>query len=206
MTRVACCAARHYVFVTRVQMPTLLSIAVGYLLGAIPFGVIAARLRAGRDPRTFGSRHTGGMNTLRAAGRVAFLATGAGDVAKGLAAVWIVRALGYDDAAAVAASVAAVAGHCWSIYIGFQGGMGIGTFAGLAAYWLMIGLPVLIVAWFALHAIIRHAPRTSVVAGLTPGPLFALLGGTPAAIAFGVLGGLVVSLRHLHDWNRVYPS
>ncbi len=186
-------------------MPYLISAVIGYLLGAIPFGVIAARLRGGRDPRTSGSGHTGGTNTLRSAGRIAFFITGAGDVAKGVAAVWIVRALGYDDTAAVAASVGALAGHCWSIYIGFEGGMGIGTFAGLTAYWMMIGLPALSVVWVALYAIIRHAPRTSVAAGLTPGPVFALLGGTPAAIAFGVLGGLVVSLRHLHDWNRVYP-
>ena len=186
-------------------MPYLLSTLIGYLLGAIPFGVITARLLGKPDPRTSGSGHTGGRNTLRSAGRAAFLITGAGDVTKGLAAAGIVRALGYDDAAAVVASVAAVAGHCWSIYIGFGGGMGIGTFAGLTVYWLAIGLPVLIAVWFALYAILKHSPRASVAAGLTPGPLFALLGGTPAAIAFGIFGGLVVSIRHLHDWNRAYP-
>jgi glycerol-3-phosphate acyltransferase PlsY len=177
---------------------------IGYLLGSIPFGVIAAQLRKGRDPRLSGSGHTGGMNTLRSAGRIAFLITGAGDIAKGLAAVWIVRALNFDDGATIAASVAAVAGHCWSMYIGFRGGMGIGTFGALTLYWLAIGLPVLFVIWFGLYAIIRHAPRTGVVTGLLPGPVFALLGGSPAAIAFGAIGGLVVSLRHLHDWNRVY--
>jgi glycerol-3-phosphate acyltransferase PlsY len=185
-------------------MPYILSAVIGYGLGAIPFGVIAARLRRGRDPRASGSGHTGGMNTLRSAGKMAFVLTGAGDVGKGLAAVWMVRALGYDDAAAAIASVAAVAGHCWSIYIAFKGGMGIGTFGGLTLYWLAIALPALFVAWFAVYAIVRHAPRASVLAGLTPGPLFALLGGSSAAIAFGALGGLLVSLRHVHDWNRVY--
>jgi len=187
-------------------MTYIVSVLIGYLLGAIPFGVIAARSRSGRDPRVSGSGHTGGMNTLRSAGRVAFVMTGVGDVAKGLAAVWIVRALGFDAAAAVVASVAAIAGHCWSIYIGFKGGMGMGTFAGLALYWLPIGLPALIAVWFGLYAVIKHAPRTGVATALTPAPLFALLGGTPAAIAFGAAGGLVIGIRHLRDWNRVYPS
>ncbi len=187
-------------------MPYAVSALLGYLIGAIPFGVIAARLRGGRDPRTLGSGHTGGLNTLRSAGRVAFIMTGMGDIAKGVAAVWIVRALNFDDTAAVVASVAAIGGHCWSIFIGFKGGMGIGTFSGLAVYWLAIGLIALVPLWFGLYAVIRHAPRTSVVTGLLPGPVFALLGGTPAAIAFGTAGGLVIVLRHLHDWNRVYPS
>ena len=186
-------------------MPVILSALIGYLLGSIPFGVIAARLRSGIDPRRSGSGHTGGLNTLRAAGRVAFVVTGIGDMAKGLVAVWLVRALNFDDVAAVAASVAAIAGHCWSIYIRFNGGMGIGTFGSLAVYWLAIGLPILVLEWFALYTLIRHAPRTSLLVALTAGPLFAVLGGSPAAIAFGVLGGLVISCRHLHDWNRVFP-
>jgi len=55
-----------------------------------------------------------------------------------------VRAFGFDEAAAVIASAAAIAVHCWSIYIGFKGGMGIGDFIGLAVYWLAAGLLVLI--------------------------------------------------------------
>lgn len=186
-------------------MSYALAALIGYLLGAIPFGVIAARLRGGRDPRSAGSGHTGGMNTLRTAGRLAFAITAAGDVLKGVAAVWITRAVGFDDIAAIVASIAAVAGHCWSIYIGFKGGMGIGTFSGLTLYWLAIALPMMVIGWFALYTVIRHAPRTSVVAGLLPGPLFALLGGSTAVIAFGVMGGLLVSLRHLSDWRRVFP-
>lgn len=176
--------------------------ALGYLIGAIPFGVISARLRGGRDPRRSGSGHTGGLNTLRAAGRVAFLATGAGDILKGVAAVWIVRAFGGDEAAAVIASVAAIVGHCWSIYIRFKGGMGVGSFIGLTLYWQPIGLLVLVPLWFLLYALIRHAPRTSVVMAVTPAPIFALLGASAPAVVFGALGGFAIGVRHLHDWNR----
>lgn len=185
-------------------MCILISALIGYGFGSIPFGVIAARVRRGRDPRTSGSGHTGGMNTLRAAGQIAFVITGLGDIGKGVIAVWVVRALDCGDAAAVTASVCAVVGHCWSIAIRFQGGMGIGTFAGLTVYWLAIGIPVLVAVWFGLYALIRHAPRTSVVTGLLPGPIFAVLGGSPGAIAFGAIGGLVISVRHFQDWNRIY--
>jgi len=178
------------------------SAIIGYLIGAIPFGVIAARLRKGRDPRRTGSGHTGGLNTLRSAGGIAFLITGAGDVSKGVAAVFVVRAVGFDDAAAVTASVASIVGHCWPVYLGFEGGMGIGTFIGLTIYWLPAALIVLVPMWFGLHALIRRAPRTSAVMGLTLAPVFILLGGSTAAVTFGAASGLVISVRHLHDWNR----
>ncbi len=187
-------------------MPYVISALIGYLIGAIPFGVVTSRLRRGRDPRQSGSRHTGALNTLRSADRIAFVMTGVGDISKGVAAVGVVRALGFDDAAAVTTSVAAIVGHCWSIYIGFNGGMGVGTFIGLTVYWLPVGLLVLVPLWFALFAMIRHAPRTSVIAGLSPGPVLALLGGSTPAIAFGIVGGLLVAVRHLHDWRRVFDN
>lgn len=186
------------------MIPLLASALIGYLIGGIPFGVIAARLRGGRDPRTSGSGHTGGLNTLRSAGRAAFLITGAGDIATGVAAVMIARAIGSDEAGAVTASVTAIAGHCGSIYIGFKGGMGLGTFIGLAVYWMPIGLIVLVPLWFELYANIRHAPRTSTVVALLAAPVFARLGGSSSAIAFGTIGGVVIAVRHLHDWHRKF--
>lgn len=185
-------------------MPYILSFAIGYLIGAIPFGVIIVRWRMGVDLREVGSKHTGGTNTLRTAGKGPALIVALLDIAKGLIALLIVRALNFDDAAAVIASVAAIAGHCWSIYIGFRGGMGIGTFGGLVLYWLPIAVPILIALWFALYTIIRHRPRSSIVAALLVGPAFVVLGGSIPAIVYGFIGGTLISIRHLHDWNRVY--
>ena len=185
-------------------MDYLLSGLIGYLLGAIPFGVISARLFSGVDPRDMGSGHTGGMNTLRTVGKAGFLLTAGADLLKGVAAVLIVKALAFDDVAAVIASLAAIVGHCWPLYIGFKGGMGLATFAGLTLYWLPLALIVLLPILLVLFIIIRHIPRSMVALGLLAAPAFALAGGTTTTIVFGAASGLIISIRHLTDWNRVY--
>jgi glycerol-3-phosphate acyltransferase PlsY len=116
---------------------------IGYLLGAIPVGLLVCRLY-GVDIRTVGSGRTGGTNAWRAAGLKAAIPTVIGDAIKGAIAVWIVRGLyallfpepqvmSVDDAttrltalqlAVALAGGAAVIGHNWSVFIGFKGGAG----------------------------------------------------------------------------------
>jgi len=98
-------------------------VVVAYLAGSIPFGVIAARLSGGTDPREVGSGRTGGTNALRALGRkwAAFVVTG--DLAKGALPVLLARiATGGDSTAEVLVAAAAVIGSARSIFLGFQGG------------------------------------------------------------------------------------
>ena len=112
-------------------------IVIGYLLGAIPFGVLVGRLRSGVDVREYGSGSTGVANVLRTAGRVAGVAVFALDLAKGAVAVvaaWAIfgSADPFLSAAMATAAMAAVIGHCWSVFIRFQGGRGVTTaFGGL---------------------------------------------------------------------------
>jgi glycerol-3-phosphate acyltransferase PlsY len=181
---------------------------IGYLLGSIPSGVIVSQALAGRDPRDVGSGHTGGLNTARTIGWFGFFLAGVPDVMKGLAAVVIVQHfITSDPWAAVAAGVAAVAGHCWSIYIGFRGGMGVGTSAGLMAYYCWPIVPAMIALWILLRkTVIRHTARSVIVAMFAAGPLTWLFGGSPPAVALGFGTSAVLLLRYLRDWNRVYSS
>jgi len=106
-------------------------VVVGYLAGSIPFGVIAARLSGGTDPRSVGSGRTGGTNALRALGRkwAAFVVTG--DLAKGALPVLLARiATSGDSTAEVLVAAAAVIGSARSIFLGFHGGRGVGTGVG----------------------------------------------------------------------------
>jgi glycerol-3-phosphate acyltransferase PlsY len=120
----------------------LLVTAFGYLLGAIPFGLIIGRFKANVDIRNYGSGRTGSTNVLRTLGRGAFLAVAALDVLKGTSAVLLARlifgegflALGPyhlgGPAAASITALAAVAGHIWPVFARFKGGRGVGTFMG----------------------------------------------------------------------------
>jgi len=138
-------------------------ILLGYLLGAIPFGLIATRLTRGVDVREYGSGKTGAANVLRTGGKKAGLIAVIGDLAKGAAAVLLASFLVSTPAAEAAAALAAIVGHNWSIYIKFRGGRGVTTFFGglLAIYWpiaLLCGGVVLgvtaLTRYFSLGSII----------------------------------------------------
>src|SRR5437870_4105584 len=130
----------------------LVGALIGYLVGAIPFGLIIGRVTRGVDIREYGSHRTGATNALRTLGaRLAGLVFIL-DVAKGVAAVLIVRFLLPADSvalhewAAAAAGLAAIIGHIWSIFIRFTGGRGVATSTGalgaLAPWALLVMSPV----------------------------------------------------------------
>ena len=186
----------------------LISALIGYLIGSIPSGVIVSRAVAGRDPRHVGSGHTGGLNTARTIGIVGFFLAGAPDAMKGVAAVVLVRQfVASDPWASVVAGVAAVAGHCWSVYIGFRGGMGISVLGGLMLFFAPPVALVVIALWAALRfTVIRHTPRAVAFAALATGPVAWLFGASLPVIVLGTASGAVLFLRHLSNWNRVYSS
>jgi len=105
------------------------SILIGYLIGSLPIGYLLGRLK-GIDVRTIGSGRTGGTNVYRALGARLGLLTGVLDFAKGVVPVLLMRSLFGDDVAAALAGAAAVAGHNWSLFLGFKGGAGGSTAAG----------------------------------------------------------------------------
>ena len=117
-------------------------VVLGYLLGAIPFGLLIAKRQAKVDVRQHGSGKTGATNVLRTAGRKAATLVAALDVSKGVLAVVFAGLIVSRDylvvgdfglgmlVAQVLAALAAVAGHNWSVFLGFKGGRGVATFFG----------------------------------------------------------------------------
>ncbi len=108
----------------------LVLVAIAYVSGSIPMGVIVARLSGGPDPRTIGSGRTGGTNALRALGRKWALVVVTGDVLKGALPVVVARSLGAGPTIEVLCALAAVAGATWSVFLLFRGGRGVGTGVG----------------------------------------------------------------------------
>jgi acyl phosphate:glycerol-3-phosphate acyltransferase len=128
----------------------------GYLLGSIPFGLIATRLGGAGDIRNIGSGNIGATNVLRSGRKDLALITLLGDGGKGAVAVLLARWLTHDSAFVVAlAGGAAFVGHLFPIWLGFKGGKGVATFFGvlLAAAW-PVGL-LAAVAWLLLAFLFR---------------------------------------------------
>ena len=107
-------------------------VIASFLVGAIPWGYVAGKASRGIDLRTVGSGGTGATNVLRTLGPRASALVAVLDILKGVLPVAFARAVGFDGAWVAAAAVAAVAGHCWSPFIGFKGGKGVATGAGAA--------------------------------------------------------------------------
>jgi acyl phosphate:glycerol-3-phosphate acyltransferase len=105
-------------------------LVLAYLLGSIPFSWLIVKLRAGKDVRTVGSGNVGATNAMRAAGKAAGVAALLLDIAKGVAAVLIARRLGAPPALVGAAAFFVMLGHCYPVWLGFQGGKGVATSAG----------------------------------------------------------------------------
>jgi glycerol-3-phosphate acyltransferase PlsY len=123
-------------------------IIIGYFLGSLPFGVIIGRVLGNTDIRNIGSGKTGMTNVMRAAGKKGAALSLVFDLGKGALAVYIAELIfgavdisGYPAMtmyfAQVAAALAAIAGHSWSIFLKFKGGRGVNTFLGalLVMFW-----------------------------------------------------------------------
>jgi acyl phosphate:glycerol-3-phosphate acyltransferase len=180
----------------------LLVALAAYLLGAIPFGYLVARAR-GVDILRQGSGNIGATNVLRTVGRGPAIVTLVGDVGKGYAAVAVGSLLAAGDPITVAAAtVAAVAGNCWSIFLGFRGGKGVAT--GLGALlrtvpWATVAaLPVFVV----VVATTRYVSLASLLAAACV-PLGAFVLYRPAPAAAALVVAVIVILRHHENIARL---
>ncbi len=172
----------------------LLALALGYLLGSIPFGLVLTRLAGMGDIRAIGSGNIGATNVLRTGNRKLAAATLLGDALKGTLAVVIAAAWG--PLAAMAAALGAFLGHVFPVWLKFRGGKGVATFLGC-----LIGLDwrlaiVFAVVWLAIAYLSRYSSLSALVASIAV-PLMAwLLFGNP------LLGLFLLTLAALLWWKH----
>jgi len=182
----------------------LMAGVLAYLIGSFPTGVILGKLWGGMDVRQAGSTHTGGLNVARSVGIGAGILTFLVDTAKGIIAVAIGQALTHSPWSVTMSGVMATAGHCWPLYAGFHGGMGLSTLGAILFYVQPLVVLAVIPLWFVLYIVVRHPPRATMVLMLALPPLLWLLGEPPAVIVLGLLAGGVIFTKHIPDFNRVY--
>jgi glycerol-3-phosphate acyltransferase PlsY len=121
-----------------------------YLLGSIPAAYLAAKWSRGIDIRQYGSGNIGAANVLAVGSKWASLVVIIFDLGKGMAPVWAAKLIGLDIAPQVAVGLAAIIGHNWPVFLGFNGGRGLLTTLGVAfilAPWLALILAVIAFAW-----------------------------------------------------------
>jgi glycerol-3-phosphate acyltransferase PlsY len=177
-------------------MTALLCALGGYLAGSVPFALIASRVFALPDPRTYGSRNIGATNVLRSGSRAAALVTLIGDVGKGWVAVLAARLLEMPVEMVALTGASAFVGHVFPVWLRFRGGKGVATAAGvLIAFDWRIGLGVLVV-WLAVAAATRYSSLGSLTAAVAAPAITLWLQGPGALLVAVSVMSVIVVLRH----------
>jgi acyl phosphate:glycerol-3-phosphate acyltransferase len=187
------------------------AVLLGYLLGAIPFGVIVGRMMGGPDLRQHGSQRTGATNALRTLGAPAAALVFLLDVAKGVAAAllarWLFAADPLVDWTAALAGFAAIIGHNWSVFIRFAGGRGVATSAGALGAMSPWTILVLAPIAFGLAWRTRFVSLGSIVGSLLAPVVTAVLWlfdlASLPAIAYALASGLLITVAHADNIARL---
>ena len=151
-------------------MATAAFIVAAYLIGSISFAVIVSRAFGLPDPRSYGSGNPGATNVLRTGRKLAALLVLIGDGGKGWLAVFLAQRYAADfgvDAIGVAGcAVAVFLGHLFPLYLGFKGGKGVATAAGiLLAIHPWLGLATL-ATWIIIALFFRYSSLAAIVSAV----------------------------------------
>lgn len=139
-----------------------------YLVGGIPFGLLLAKFFAGVDVKSSGSKSIGATNVLRVVketnpklAKKLGAATLALDALKGIAVLAVGYFVGVSEATMWAIAVLAVIGHCFSPYLGLEGGKGIATGMGVMMFMLPIETAIALVVWIVMAKTVRISSISS---------------------------------------------
>jgi acyl phosphate:glycerol-3-phosphate acyltransferase len=179
------------------------ALALSYLLGSIPCGLLLTRMAGLGDIRNIGSGNIGATNVLRTGNKTIALCTLLGDFAKGLAAVLLVHAIWPNEPALPAlAALVAVLGHMFPVWLKFKGGKGMATTLGvLVALAWPVGLAAAL-AWLAMAVLFRLSSlATLVAAAVAPAAMWYANGGFDGAVV--LLIAAFIWIRHHENIHRL---
>ncbi|MFC1928062.1 glycerol-3-phosphate acyltransferase [Chloroflexota bacterium] len=184
----------------------VISVIIAYLLGSIPAAYVITRLATGKDIRQLGGGNVGARNVFQKVGKGAGVAVAIFDIGKGAAAVaiayWLsgspsMQLIGVPQMFVLAAGLAVVAGHMWSIFLKFTGGNGLATSLGVLSILLTREL-LIVLAITLIFVVLTHNYVLSVNMSFLLIPISAwLLGESGLFIVFTILLILIMALHFL---------
>ena len=184
----------------------VLMVMVGYLLGAIPFGVIVSHALHLPDPRTVGSQNVGFTNVLRVSGTKAGVLTLIGDMGKGWVMAWAAMHGLTTESFIMVVALSPILGHMISPFLGFKGGKGVATALGsVLGLSPSIGLLLLLI-WLGAVAIWRYSSGGALAAfGLFP--VVAIVNEQRQEfLVFAIIVSTLIWIRHKDNIVRLWKG
>ena len=186
----------------------LVFVPLGYLLGAIPFGFIAGKLFGGVDVRDHGSGSIGMTNVMRTVSPPVAILVLALDMGKAIGAVILARIIADAPLVETLTGVAVIAGHSWSVFIGFSGGKGTATGWGALFALSPIAGIVASVIGVGLIALTRYVSLGSIVAATLGAITLAVIAlvndSVPLEYAlYGAVGAAIILFKHRDNIQRL---
>jgi len=187
-------------------------VIIAYLIGSIPTSVWVGRVFYSVDVREEGSKNAGATNTIRVLGLKAGIPVLIFDIFKGWLAVIIVSFLNFNELSGdaliylqIAMGVAAVVGHIFPIYVGFRGGKGVATIAGVGLALFPVGLFVVLGIFVICLLISRIVSISSIIAAISFPFIIVFLLGNPhlPLILLSVGVGMFIPLTHRKNIKRL---
>jgi glycerol-3-phosphate acyltransferase PlsY len=183
-------------------MQIVIAVVLAYLLGSVPFAFLVTR-RRGIDLRHKGSGNLGATNVLRTAGVWPAVIVMLLDVLKGSAAVFAAQAITSGIAAPVAAGLASILGHIYPPWLGFRGGKGVATAAGVFAVLAPAALGIAVVVFVITVVVTRFVSAGSVAAAIAL-VIAAAVTNAPGPVVAGAAGAATMILfRHRANMERL---
>jgi glycerol-3-phosphate acyltransferase PlsY len=178
-------------------------LALGYLIGSLPFAVIVSKLFGLADPRSFGSGNPGATNVLRTGNKAAAALTLLGDASKGWLAMWLVTKVGADGTASSLTGLTAFLGHLYPVFLKFKGGKGVATAIGVLIGldgWLALAAAAI---WIATAVMSRYSSLAAITAAaVAPTLALAWHGSGALALVVGLMCLLLI-WRHRGNLGRL---
>jgi glycerol-3-phosphate acyltransferase PlsY len=186
-------------------MKLLLVTLLSYLLGSIPFSQIFAKLK-GKDVRAAGTKNVGATNALVVAGPLVGALSLLGDVAKGIVAVSLARYFAVTDVGIALSALAVIAGHDFSVFLGFKGGKGVATTFGVLLALDPIFAVLVLFLWILCLVVVRYfIPSTILVLCFLPVMMW-MASWRGEYVLFGVANALLGIYAHRNDLKRYFSG
>jgi len=183
-------------------MEEILALTVGYAVGSLPFAFLIAQCR-GVDLRRAGSGNVGAANVLRTSGVLSAMATMCLDVGKGAVVVMVVQRLFGGPPTSVVAGLAAIIGHVYPVWLGFRGGKGVATAAGVFMMLAPVAAAMAVAVFVVVTLVTRYISVGSISAAVTLVAAAVAINVSPVVTIGAAVAAVIVVHRHRGNLGRL---